>query len=236
MVAERRPAGAQPFAMPRNCPVWRLAGRARGGRGRGSLVVVRLLPAPSASRRSPFRRAAMTDIEGLGERYVERLVEFDLRGGVADLHCLEPGRSAGDETRADRTRRRHAGNGQAGQIAARWAETLMAGIAASKAPRLGLAVSCLWRSAMSANPPPRCSLIGWVLRRQCWAPALPCRSAGHRAAAAGGGHRRVFRRTSMARLARDARFSPRESVLPTSIRPPWPSRTPAEVRRPDILA
>jgi len=88
VIAERRPAGALPWTMPANCPVcgseilreegeavWRCSGE---------------LSCP-AQRKETIRhfasRRAM-DIEGLGDKYVETLVDAGIVRGVADLYRL----------------------------------------------------------------------------------------------------------------------------------------------------
>ena len=137
VVAERRPAGAQPFAMPRNCPVCdsrvvreedEAVARCSGGFACRAQRVQAILH---------FAGRRMMDIEGLGERYVERLVEFDFVRGVADLYCLSLDDLLEMKQRADERDGVTPETVRQGQIATRWAENLMAGIAASKAPRLG---------------------------------------------------------------------------------------------------
>ncbi|MDQ5911709.1 MAG: ligase [Pseudomonadota bacterium] len=100
VVLERRPAEAQPFVMPERCPVC------------GSHIVhpegesiVRCLGGLScrAQRQEAIRhfasRRAM-DIEGLGDRLVEQLVERDLVRSPADLYALSEGTLAGLERMA----------------------------------------------------------------------------------------------------------------------------------------
>jgi len=88
VIAERRPAGTEPWRMPAHCPVcgseivreedeavWRCSGE---------------LSCP-AQRKETIRhfasRRAM-DIEGLGDKYVETLVDAGIVRGVADLYRL----------------------------------------------------------------------------------------------------------------------------------------------------
>ena len=135
VIAERRPAGARPFAMPDACPVCgahvvrepgEAVTRCSGGFSCRAQRIQAILH--FASRR-------MMDIEGLGERYVERLVEFDYIRGVADLYRLTLDDLLEMKRRADE-RDGVLAETKAGQIATRWAENLLAGIAASKTPRL----------------------------------------------------------------------------------------------------
>ncbi|HXE37388.1 MAG TPA: NAD-dependent DNA ligase LigA, partial [Azonexus sp.] len=88
VVAKPRPDDSEPFAMPDACPVCgahlvrepgEAATRCSGGfscRAQRTQAILHF-----AGRR-------MMDIEGLGERYVERLVEFDYVHGIADLYRL----------------------------------------------------------------------------------------------------------------------------------------------------
>ncbi|MDQ2695311.1 MAG: NAD-dependent DNA ligase LigA [Pseudomonadota bacterium] len=89
VLLERRPAGAEPFVMPRHCPVCgsevlRPPGEAMA-RCVGGLVC-------RAQRKEAIRhfasRRAM-DIDGLGDKLVEQLVRQDLVQSVADLYALD---------------------------------------------------------------------------------------------------------------------------------------------------
>lgn len=136
VVAERRPADAQPFAMPSACPVC----GAHVVREEGE-VVTRCSGGFSCSAQRiqailHFAGRRMMDIEGLGERYVERLVEFEYVHGVADLYRLTLDDLLEMKRRADERDGTVPETVKAGQIATRWAENLLAGIAASKSPKL----------------------------------------------------------------------------------------------------
>ena len=176
VVAERRPVDARPFVMPDACPVCgahvvrepgEAVTRCSGGFSCRAQRIQAILH---------FAGRRMMDIEGLGERYVERLVEFDYIHGVADLYRLTLDDLLEMKRRADE--RDHgssaspAMNGgvsetgqlgaegapnswrgspkpqlgvthgtvpetaKSGQVTTRWAENLLAGIAASKSPKL----------------------------------------------------------------------------------------------------
>ncbi|MDR2239998.1 MAG: NAD-dependent DNA ligase LigA [Zoogloeaceae bacterium] len=136
IVAERRPVGAQPFVMPAVCPVCgaravREAGeaaiRCSGGFSCRAQRIQAILH---------FAGRRMMDIEGLGERYVERLVEFDYVRGVADLYRLKLDDLLDMKRRADERDGTTPETVKAGQVATRWAENLLAGIAASRSPGL----------------------------------------------------------------------------------------------------
>src|SRR5574343_25043 len=136
VLIERRPAEAQSFAMPVACPVCgahvvREAGeaitRCSGGfscRAQRTQAILHF-----ASRR-------MMDIDGLGERYVERLVEFGYVHGVADLYRLTLDDLLEMKRRADERDGTVAETVKAGQVPTRWAENLLEGIAASRRPPL----------------------------------------------------------------------------------------------------
>jgi len=136
VVAERRPADARPFVMPTACPVCgahvvreegEAVTRCSGGFSCSAQRIQAILH---------FAGRRMMDIEGLGERYVERLVEFEYVHGVADLYRLTLDDLLEMKRRADERDGTVPETVKAGQIATRWAENLLAGIAASKSPKL----------------------------------------------------------------------------------------------------
>jgi len=97
VVLERRPPEAQPFAMPENCPVCgsrvvRLEGQA-AARCVGGLYC--RAQRQEAIRHFASRRAL--DIEGLGDKLVEQLVERELVRNPADLYGLAVATLAGLE-------------------------------------------------------------------------------------------------------------------------------------------
>ena len=97
VVLERRPAESQPFVMPESCPVCgsrvvRLEGEATV-RCIGGLYC--RAQRQEAIRHFASRRAL--DIEGLGDKLVEQLVERDLVRNPADLYGLDAATLAGLE-------------------------------------------------------------------------------------------------------------------------------------------
>ncbi len=76
-------------------------------------------------------RRAM-DIEGLGERFCEALVDFERVRSVADLYRLDVGDFCVMKRRADEREGVVPATVKAGKIATRWAENLVAAIAASR--------------------------------------------------------------------------------------------------------
>jgi len=136
VVAERRPPDARPFAMPAACPVCgahavrepgEAVTRCSGGFSCRAQRIQTILH---------FAGRRMMDIEGLGERYVERLVEFDYVHGVADLYRLKLDDLLDMKRRADERDGTVPETVKAGQVPTRWAENLLAGIAASRQPSL----------------------------------------------------------------------------------------------------
>jgi len=135
-VAERRPADARQFVMPAHCPVCgshvvREEGEAIA-RCSGGLFC-------SAQRKeaiSHFAGRRMMDIEGLGDRYIDSLVEFGYVHGIADLYKLKLDDLLQMKTRADERDGSTPDTVQQGKIATKWADNLLAGIAASRQPPL----------------------------------------------------------------------------------------------------
>ncbi len=136
VVAERRPGDAQPFVMPDACPVCgahvvrepgEAVTRCSGGFSCRAQRIQAILH---------FAGRRMMDIEGLGERYVERLVEFDYVHGVADLYRLTLDDLLDMKRRADERDGTVPETAKAGQVPTRWAENLLDGIAASRRPPL----------------------------------------------------------------------------------------------------
>jgi len=142
VIVERRPLDKRgkprypPFAMPEACPACGSAIRREEGevvaRCTGGLVC----PAQRVQALFHFASRRAMDIEGLGERIIADLVEFDLVRTVADLFGLTL------EDFLEMKRRAEARDGlvpetvKAGKIATRWAETLVAAIDAARATTL----------------------------------------------------------------------------------------------------
>jgi DNA ligase (NAD+) len=89
VVLDKRPADAQPWEMPERCPVcgaevMRIDGEA-AHRCMGGLFC----PAQRVGALLHFASRKAMDIEGLGVKLVEQLVEYDLVKSVADLYRLD---------------------------------------------------------------------------------------------------------------------------------------------------
>jgi len=137
VVLERRP---QPeplvYTLPQTCPVCgshvvREEGEAVA-RCSGGLTC-------AAQRKEAIRHFAgrrMMDIEGLGDRYIDSLVECDLIHGVADLYCLTLDDLLKMKRLADERDGTTPETVKNGKVATKWADNLLAAIAASKRPPL----------------------------------------------------------------------------------------------------
>jgi DNA ligase (NAD+) len=137
VVLERRP---QPepavYELPKTCPVCgshvvREEGEAVA-RCSGGLTC-------AAQRKEAIRHFAgrrMMDIEGLGDRYIDSLVEANLIHGVADLYRLTLDDLLAMKRLADERDGTTPETVKQGKVATKWADNLLAAIAASKHPPL----------------------------------------------------------------------------------------------------
>jgi DNA ligase (NAD+) len=93
----------------------------------------------AAQRKEAIRHFAsrrMMDIEGLGDRYIDSLVECDLIHGVADLYRLTLDDLLAMKRAADERDGTTPDTVRQGKIATKWADNLLDAIAASKRPPL----------------------------------------------------------------------------------------------------
>ena len=132
VIEERRPAGTIPFAMPTTCPVCgsavvrddaEVVSRCTGGL---------FCPAQRAQALIHFASRRAMDIEGLGDRIVEDLVDLGLVRTVADLYSLSLDDFLEMRRRADERDSTVPETAKAGKVASKWAENLLAAIASSK--------------------------------------------------------------------------------------------------------
>lgn len=137
VVLERRPHPAPAvYALPKACPVCgshvvREEGEAVA-RCSGGLTC-------AAQRKEAIRHFAgrrMMDIEGLGDRYIDSLVECELIHGVADLYRLTLDDLLAMKRAADERDGTTPETVKQGKIATKWADNLLAAIEASKRPPL----------------------------------------------------------------------------------------------------
>nr|WP_314544532.1 NAD-dependent DNA ligase LigA [uncultured Massilia sp.] len=137
VVLERRPQPEPPvYQLPATCPVCgshvvREEGEAVA-RCSGGLTC-------AAQRKEAIRHFAgrrMMDIEGLGDRYIDSLVEANLIHGVADLYRLTLDDLLTMKRLADERDGTTPETVKQGKVATKWADNLLAAIAASKSPPL----------------------------------------------------------------------------------------------------
>jgi DNA ligase (NAD+) len=137
VVFEKRPTPEPPrYALPKECPICgshivreedEAIARCSGGL------------ACSAQRKEAIRHFAgrrMMDIEGLGDRYIDNLVEVGKVHGVADLFTLTLDDLLEMKRLADERDGTTPETVAQGKVATKWADNLLAAIAASKHPPL----------------------------------------------------------------------------------------------------
>ena len=132
VVEERRPKGTHPWQMPTVCPICGSAlvreEGASAWRCSGGLVC-------AAQRKEAlihFASRRAMDIEGLGERLSEALVESNIVQTPADLYGLTVERFVAMKQAIDERDGTTPETVKAGKVATKWAENLVEGIAASK--------------------------------------------------------------------------------------------------------
>ncbi|MET0981196.1 MAG: NAD-dependent DNA ligase LigA [Telluria sp.] len=137
VVLERRPVPEPPvYELPKTCPVCgshvvREEGEAIA-RCSGGLSC-------AAQRKEAIRHFAgrrMMDIEGLGDRYIDSLVECNLIHGVADLYKLTQADLLTMKRLADEREGATPETVKQGKVPTKWADNLLHAIAASKQPPL----------------------------------------------------------------------------------------------------
>jgi DNA ligase (NAD+) len=132
VIPERRPAKTHPWKMPTHCPVCGSALVREEGeaawRCSGGLIC-------AAQRKEAlihFASRRAMDIEGIGERFVDALVDFGYVHTPADLYSLTLEHLLEMKRRADERDGTTPETVKAGKIATKWAENLIEAIEASK--------------------------------------------------------------------------------------------------------
>jgi len=132
VIEDQRPPGTVPWTMPTHCPVCGSAlireEGAAAWRCSGGLIC-------AAQRKEAlihFAARRAMDIEGLGERFAEALVELDIVHTPADLYGLTVERFVAMKQALDERDGTTPETVKAGKVATKWAENLVDGIAASK--------------------------------------------------------------------------------------------------------
>jgi len=136
VMPELRPPHTHPWHMPAHCPVCGSALLREEGeaafRCSGGLIC-------AAQRKEAlihFASRRAMDIDGLGERYVDALVDFGYVHTPADLYKLTLDDFLEMKRRADERDGTTPETVKQGKVATKWAENLLDGIAASKATTL----------------------------------------------------------------------------------------------------
>jgi len=142
VIEERRPLDASgqplhpPYRLPAHCPDCGSAIEREDGevvaRCTGGLVC----PAQRKQALIHFASRRAIDIEGLGERFVDALVEFGYVHGIADLYRLTVEDFVAMKQRADEAAGVIPETVKAGKVATKWAENLVSAIDASRATTL----------------------------------------------------------------------------------------------------
>lgn len=103
VLQEKRPARARPFTMPAHCPVCGSAVRRLEDEAVARCTAGLYCPAQRKQALLHFASRRAMDIEGLGEKLVDQLVEADLVRTPADLYKLDVATLAGLERMAEKS-------------------------------------------------------------------------------------------------------------------------------------
>jgi DNA ligase (NAD+) len=138
VIEERRPRDKDdnplhpPFAMPTECPACGSAVEREEGEVVARCTGGLFCPAQRIQALFHFAARRAMDIEGLGERFIAALVEFDYVHTVADLYRLKLEDFLEMKRHADERDGVTPETVKAGKVATRWAENLIAAIDASR--------------------------------------------------------------------------------------------------------
>jgi len=138
VIEERRPLDERgnpihpPYQLPTECPVCGSAVEREEGEVVARCTGGLFCPAQRVQALFHFASRRAMDIEGLGERFIAALVEFDMVRSVADLYRLTVDDFVEMKRRADELAGSVPETVKAGRIATKWAENLVAGIDASR--------------------------------------------------------------------------------------------------------
>jgi DNA ligase (NAD+) len=103
VIADRRPAGARPFEMPEQCPVCGSRVERLEGEAATRCTAGLFCPAQRKQAILHFASRRAMDVDGLGEKLVEQLVDKGLIQTPADLYRLDAETLAGLERMADKS-------------------------------------------------------------------------------------------------------------------------------------
>ncbi|HWL61630.1 MAG TPA: NAD-dependent DNA ligase LigA [Steroidobacteraceae bacterium] len=128
----RRPEGAHPWAMPRNCPECGSPLQREEGVAAWRCTGDLSCPAQRKEAIRHFASRRAMDIEGLGERYIDELCNLGYVQSVADLYRLKLEDLLEMKRRADERDDSTPETAKAGKVATRWAEKLIDAIDRSR--------------------------------------------------------------------------------------------------------
>ncbi len=138
VIEERRPLNAageplhMPYVLPVVCPVCGSAVEREEGEVVARCTGGLFCAAQRKQALIHFASRRAMDIEGLGDRFVDALVEFCYVKTVADLYTLTLDNFLDMKRRADERDNTIPETAKAGKVASRWAENLIAAIDASR--------------------------------------------------------------------------------------------------------
>ena len=132
VVMEARPADALPWSMPARCPVCGAEVVREEGAAVWRCSAELSCPAQQVQSLFHFASRRAMDIDGLGERQIESLVEFGYVRSVADLYRLTLDDLLEMKRRADERDGTTPETVKAGKVATRWAENLVEAIDRSR--------------------------------------------------------------------------------------------------------
>jgi len=138
VIEERRPLDKRgrplhpPYELPTQCPVCGSAVEREEGEVVARCTGGLFCAAQRKQALIHFASRRAMDVEGLGERFVEALVELDYVKSVADLYRLSVNDFLEMKRRADEAGGTTPETVKAGKVASKWAENLVAAIDASR--------------------------------------------------------------------------------------------------------
>jgi DNA ligase (NAD+) len=132
VVMDKRPARTRPWAMPTHCPVCGSAIVREEGESVARCTGGLTCAAQRVQAIFHFAARRAMDIDGLGERYIEQLCDFDYVHSVADLYKLTLDDLLEMKRRADARDGTTPETVKSGKVATKWAENLIGAIAHSK--------------------------------------------------------------------------------------------------------
>jgi DNA ligase (NAD+) len=133
VVAERRPADAREFVLPVACPVCGSAVERPEDEAIARCTGGLYCPAQRKQALLHFASRKAMDIEGLGDRLVEDLVDLGFVHDVADLYRLTLDDLLRMKQQADLRDAQTPDTAKSGKVATRWAENLLDAIQRSRA-------------------------------------------------------------------------------------------------------